>query len=110
MQITHRNHHLAPGNVPHEKTSRDLALKIKGILEPSLDSAMEEELHTADESTTWFGIVREHGEFPIFQDYGRYANLMSDTGPQGNLEHHGTRYPGLVSFVGQTGRSHRITD
>jgi len=103
MQIAHRKNLLAPGNVPHEKTSRELAIKIKKILEPDLNGAIQEELHTQDENTTWFGIIREDGELPIFQDYGRYATLMSDTGPQGNLEHHETRYPGLVSFVGQTG-------
>lgn len=104
MQITHRNNHLAPGNVPHEKTSRELAIKIKEILEPDMSASKEEELHTEDEGTTWFGIIREQGEQPVFQDHGRYANLMSDTGPQGNFDLHSTRYPGLVSFVGQTGR------
>lgn len=69
-----------------------------------MTSEKEAALHTADESTTWFGIIREQGELPVFQDSGRYADLMSDTGPQGNLENHDTRYPGLVSFVGQTGK------
>lgn len=109
MQISHRNHHLAPGNVPHEKTSHNLAMKIKKILEPELDGAMEEELHAEDENTTWFGILREHGELPILRDYGRYTDLMSDTGPQGNFEHYGTRYPGLVSFFGQVGMLHKST-
>lgn len=104
MQITHRSNKLAQGNVPHEKTLRELAFKIKRILEPDFSGVQEEQLHTEDATTTWFGIYRgEPGELPIFQDYGRYAALMSDTGPQGNSEMHNIRFPGLVSFVGQTG-------
>lgn len=102
--MTHRYNHLAPGNVPHERTTRELALQISNILGPEISIDEQRHLHMADESTTWFGVTREPGELPIFQDHGRYATLMSDTGPRGNFEHHDIRYPGLVSFVGQTGK------
>lgn len=102
-QIPHRRNHLAPGNIPHEQTDRWLALKIQSILKPELSPASEEQLHIEDENTTWFGIIREQGELPVFQDYGRYASLMLDTGIQRNPQNYDIRYPGLVSFVGQTG-------
>lgn len=104
MQITHRRNQLAPGGVPHEKTDLKVALKIKRVMEPPILSEKEEGvLHYKDEDTTWFGILREKGELPMFQDYGRYANLMANAGIQDQLVAQETRYPGVVSFVGQTG-------
>lgn len=98
-----------PTAIPHEKTNREVALQINDILGPQPDSAKQKELHTEDEKTTWFGVIREPNEPPVFQDYGRYANLMSDIGSRGKFAHFDTRFPGLVSFVGQTGKMLNIS-
>ena len=100
----------APGSIPHEKTDFRTAEKIKAVLEVQTTSAQQDILHENDEGTTWFGVVREDTELPIFRDYGRYAALMADTlhplfrrsfdGTFGARDH---RFPSLVSFVGQTG-------
>ena len=100
----------APGSIPHEKTDFSTAEKIKAILEVQTTSAQQQVLHENDEGTTWFGVIREDIELPIFRDYGRFAALMADTlhplfryssdGTSGARDH---RFPSLVSFVGQTG-------
>lgn len=56
-------------------------------------------LHGEDEHTTWFGVARDSSGQPIFQDFGRYAAIMSDS----NSGEHQLRFPELVSFIGQTG-------
>ena len=102
-QITHRGNQVAPGDIPHEKTNYEVASKIKQVLESNMTESEQKHMHSKDENSTWFGILREKNEIPIFQDYGRYAQLMSDIAsrdPHGAQE---TRYPGVVSFVGQTG-------
>lgn len=104
-QLTHANKQRAPGNIPHEKTEYKVAVKIKNILESEVSAVDEEKSHLEDESTTWFGVIRDTGELPVFQDYGRYASLMSDTGSLESVENLEARYPSLVSFVGQTGKS-----
>ncbi len=102
----------APGSIPHEKTDIGIAKKIKAILEAKTTSAEQDRLHKNDEDTTWFGVIREDAELPIFRDYGRYAGIMADT--LGPSSHHRSdctvgvrdhRFPSLVSFVGQTGES-----
>ena len=89
-----------------------IAKKIKGVLESKPTDAEQEQLHVKDQDTGWFGILREEGELPLFQDYGRYASLMASTTRStwnshsqlhsGNAQRD-TRFPSLVSFVGQTG-------
>ena len=74
------------------------------MLEPTITDAEREELHHDDEDTTWFGISREDAGFPLFQDYGRYANLMVSSS-HGTATRRDTRFPSLVSFVGETGGS-----
>ena len=116
MQLPHNKKRLAPGSIPHERTSSATAKKIKGVLEPRTTAAQQDVLHQDDEDTTWFGIVREDTELPVFQDYGRYAKIMADTHSLSSgqsLSTHNQRYPSLVSFVGQTGTylwmsSHRL--
>ncbi|KAI9701837.1 MAG: hypothetical protein M1836_001181 [Candelina mexicana] len=95
----HRLGRLGPDNIPHEKTDHELAEKIKAVLEPNTTEAQQEALHKKDENTTWFGVVRDPMDEPVFQDYGRYANIMAE----GSSGVRSSRYPSLVSFVGQTG-------
>lgn len=56
-------------------------------------------LHIEDKDTTWFGMVRNNQNSPVFQDYGRYSSIMADS----NSGEFKNRYPQLVSFIGQTG-------
>lgn len=86
-----------------KKTNYEVAMKIKQVLESEITEIEQEEMLREDENTTWFGIIRESGELPIFQDYGGYAQIMSDITPSRTHGAQETLYPGLVSFVGQTG-------
>ncbi len=109
-QLPHKKQRLALGSIPHEKSDYHTAMKIKTILEAETTSAEQDMLHKHDEDTTWFGIIREDAELPLFRDYGRYANIMtsslnasshnSSEWTPGARDH---RFPSLVSFVGQTG-------
>lgn len=110
-QITHQKNRLAPGAVPHEKTDHNIAKTIQTVLEVKTTDEEQAVLHQNDQDTTWFGITRHDGELPIFQDYGRYATLMTNTSRSersrdfmGVMDGRDTRYPSLVSFVGQTGK------
>ncbi|KAH0558950.1 hypothetical protein GP486_004425 [Trichoglossum hirsutum] len=63
----------------------------------TLDEQME--LHLEGENTAWFGVVRNGIEKPKLRDYGRFGDLVKELS-------RGCRrrfYPGLVSFVGETG-------
>ena len=120
------------GNGPHQKTDGVLAGKVKGVLHKPQGEIVPEDMFREDSETAWFGectgvarghigtvanvsaatgVVREHGELPSFQDYGRYSNLMANTRPKTSVvnpaETNGTsiwrRFPSLVSFVGDTG-------
>ncbi|KAF1956454.1 hypothetical protein CC80DRAFT_516035 [Byssothecium circinans] len=92
-QAAHRKQRLAPGKENPE-----------GLVPPKSEDRRIE-LHETDEQTAWFD-----GNPPIFQDYGRYANLLSAT-TEGNSDPsfrqsqagRDNRTPSLVSFVGQTG-------
>lgn len=100
FQLPHRLGKRGVDNVPHEKTDHTIAEKIQASLEPSTTEAEQEELHRLDDITTWFGVGRDEMDEPVFQDYGRYATLMAQCSSTRRV----SRYPGLVSFVGQTGK------
>ncbi|KAH8667562.1 hypothetical protein BGZ60DRAFT_564753 [Tricladium varicosporioides] len=84
---------------PHEKTDRRVVERLRDILEPERTPEQQQELHRGDEDTTWFGIARDSANLPIFQDYERYASIMT----QSRTTEVNVRYPQLVSFIGQTG-------
>ena len=73
--------------------------RYRDILEPSVNAQVQNALHKDDENTTWFGIGRNEADEPIFEDHGRFATLMA----QSLSNSPKTRYPQLVSFIGQTG-------
>lgn len=100
-QVQHRPGKRGPDGLPHEKTDLRVVSRLRNILEPSLDPHAQRALHRVDEDTTWFGIGRNGSNDPVFQDYGRYATIMADSLPSERL----SRYPQLVSFIGQTGDS-----
>ena len=85
--------------MPHEKTDPTVVKRLKGILHPSKKPDEIQKLHEQDESTKWFGVARDLTGRPNFEDYGRYATLMSDIS---GLESLGNRYPQIVSFIGVT--------
>ncbi|KAI0888236.1 uncharacterized protein GGS22DRAFT_95044 [Annulohypoxylon maeteangense] len=86
-------------NRPHEKANAQVVQRLRQILEPSKNENDHEQELQSDDDTTWFGVGRDSANQPVFQDHGRFANLMSESQTQ-DL---GNRYPQLVSFIGQTG-------
>jgi hypothetical protein len=105
-QIAHRpGKSGADGGLPHEKSDYEVVMRLKKILEPAAEVEVQQTLHKEDEDTTWFGVVRDTKNNPIFQDYGRYTAIMA-----GSLSTQwGERFPQLVSFIGQTGNYPTIT-
>lgn len=99
-QLSHRLGTRGPDDVPHEKTSHDIAEKIQAVLEPKITDEQRRTLHRRDENTTWFGVARNEMDDIIFQDCGRYAALMASCSSSRKDHQH----PTLVSFVGQTGK------
>ncbi|KAK8017030.1 FabD/lysophospholipase-like protein [Apiospora rasikravindrae] len=101
------------GGLPHEKTDINVAEKVQNVLSPPTDNWVREQLYKADEITSWFGVERpEDNAPPVFQDYGRFADLMASTDPVRSQPSFMERWaevdrdrrtPSLVSFVGQTG-------
>lgn len=73
--------------------------RLKTILHPTRSPELIQRLHEEDEATKWFGVARDLTGRPNFEDYGRYASLMSSISP---IESLGNRYPQLVSFIGVT--------
>lgn len=98
-QASHNPGKVAVDGLPHEKIDIRIATRLEQILNSSNGPREQDALHQDDETTIWFGIDRDYADVPIFQEYQRYTTLM--------LEHmstrSGSRFPHLVSFVGQTG-------
>jgi hypothetical protein len=89
------------GATVHERTDIRIHEILRASLRPDRTESEQKELHKLDESTTWFGVAREGGiEESTFKDHGRFWNMMKESSRRGvrNV------YPGLVSFVGHTGR------
>ena len=99
----------------HIKTNFEVARKVKSVLSPSIDEAVQERHYGADVGTAWFGVDRTHSENLIFRDYGKYAELLDQTSSEyiSDMENQSLdsfiqetrdrRTPSLISFVGQTG-------
>jgi hypothetical protein len=99
LQGPHRPKKRGPHGRPHEKVDLDVVRRLEGILTPSRDPDEIKRLHQEDERTKWFGVTRDDTGETVFEDYGRYAALVSDTAQVAGMEN---RYPQLVSFVGVT--------
>lgn len=98
----------APGAVgwdgnPHEKSNAEIVQRLRQILEPTRTETDHNNELQLDDDTTWFGVGRDSSNQPILQDYGRFATLMSES----QTPELGNRFPQLVSFIGQTGKSPR---
>ena len=98
-QPAHRPNKRGTDGQAHERIDRLVVERYRDILEPSVNAQVQNALHKDDENTTWFGIGRNEADEPIFEDYGRFATLMAQS-LSNPLK---TRYPQLVSFIGQTG-------
>ncbi|QIW98040.1 hypothetical protein AMS68_003558 [Peltaster fructicola] len=99
LQGPHKPKKKGRDGVPHEKTNPHIVRRLKAILNPSKNADEIQKQHEDDESTKWFGVTRDLTGRPNFEDYGRYATLMSSISP---IESLGNRYPQLVSFIGVT--------
>ncbi|KAK2606241.1 hypothetical protein QQS21_003289 [Conoideocrella luteorostrata] len=87
------------GGRPHEKSDPHVITRLRGILEPTTSNVDHEKSLELDDDTTWFGVVRDLSQQQVFQDYGRFAALMSESQSEETQD----RFPQLVSFIGQTG-------
>ena len=96
---SHKPGKIGPDRLPHEKADPEVVSRLRDTFSPPTDTDELEALHIDDEDSTWFSIARNSSNLPTFQDHGRYAMLMANSA----LLEHGTRYPQLVSFIGQTG-------
>ncbi|KAJ8114147.1 hypothetical protein OPT61_g3904 [Boeremia exigua] len=98
-QGPHKAGKTGPDGLPHEKANPAIVKRLQEILTPPQEHSQQQMLHTEDEDTTWFGMVRNSQNSPAFQNYGRYSAIMADS----NSGEFKSRYPMLVSFIGQTG-------
>lgn len=98
-QPAHRPNKRGAAGRQHEKIDRAIVQKYQEILESTTIPREQAQLHGTDEDTTWFGVGRDENGDPTLQDYPRYASLMVAS----TSEKYQTRYPQLVSFIGQTG-------
>lgn len=89
----------------HERADRLVDERYRNIFESSSSIQDQDALHKEDEDTTWFGIGRNKADDPIFEDFGRYATLMAESLSATPI----VRYPQLVSFIGQTGKSSQLS-
>jgi hypothetical protein len=92
---------LGPGGVPHEKVDPTIVEALTQCMAEPEDENDQIEKHQDDEDTMWFGLDRDDGGEPILAEYRRYAAIMMQY-PNTAAE---PRYPGLISFIGQTGTS-----
>lgn len=114
-QLLHKRGRFSPGGVPHEKSNASIARKVSRTFNPPTEPSLRQKLHFDDSKTAWFGIQRPDFGRPVFQDYGRFADLMRSTkrpsATPGNFHRqtsdcrlsNDSRTPSLVSFVGETG-------
>ncbi|KAL1622899.1 hypothetical protein SLS56_008580 [Neofusicoccum ribis] len=113
-QIQHKRRKTGFSGIPHEKTPASIAQKVQNVLKPPVDESKREQLHLHDADTAWFGIFRPEDGSPLFQDYGRFQDLMIMTEQGNGGSSHASfqgvqsperdfRTPSLVSFVGETG-------
>ncbi|KAK8157183.1 hypothetical protein IWX90DRAFT_391173 [Phyllosticta citrichinensis] len=115
QQLAHKRGRLAFGGIPHERTRAEIAMKVIKTLNPPTDPRLRQKLHLDDTQTAWFGIQRPEFGRAVFQDYGRFADLMrrtkasttnsGSTRPQNQDDRASSdqRTPSLVSFIGETG-------
>ncbi|KAH8708474.1 hypothetical protein GQ44DRAFT_627959 [Phaeosphaeriaceae sp. PMI808] len=99
LERPHQPGKVGPDGLPHERADIEVVSRLKATFNPPLDPAIQERMHLEDGDTTWFGIAQDGNQRPIFLDHGRYATLIANSASS----RFKTRFPRLVSFIGQTG-------
>lgn len=100
LQGPHRRNKVGRDGLPHERADIDVYQRIHTILKPPAhDLASIDQAHESDAVSKWFGVSKDGAGKLKFDDYGRYAALLSSFPAMSeNLQ----RHPQLVSFVGVT--------
>lgn len=101
LQAVHEPGLVGWGGQPHEKSDPNVVKTLQEILERKWQPVEHESELIADYDTTWFGVGRGNDNQPVFQDHGRFATLMGEN----STDDSGSRYPQLVTFIGQTGQT-----
>jgi hypothetical protein len=89
--------------VKHEKTDIRIVEVIDACLKPDRDDLEQDKLHREDEVTAWFGVIRQLAERLVLMDFGACGETLNTMKEVSGKQLHNI-YPGLVSFVGQTGK------
>lgn len=97
----HRENLPGPGGIPHQRVDPRIKEKMTESMAEPVDQDDERRQHEGDEDTKWFALDKDDGGEPILAEYRRYASIMMDSS-EGTA---GSRYPRLVSFIGETGLS-----
>lgn len=100
-QPAHKPKKRAFDGYAHEKVDRLVVERYRNIFEPPSSIDNQDALYKEEEDATWFGIGHNRAGDPVFEDYGRYTTLMAES----IMPTPKVRYPHLVSFIGQTGKS-----
>jgi hypothetical protein len=118
FQTPHQDGKLGRDGQPHEQTNYHVAKRLEKILHPPADEDELRQMHEEDQDSTWFGTSQisvanfdnvltcigwsrdTYNHRPILEDHGAYASLMADNAGADAV----TKYPQLVSFVGQTSK------
>lgn len=97
---SHRKQGLGAGGVPHGKSRPEIVQMIKESMAEPRNDFDEKEQHEKDVDAVWFGLSQDEGGEPALADYRRYATVILESNPETSAP----RYPGLVSFIGPTGK------
>lgn len=99
LQGPHRAGKLGRDGIPHEKTDLSIVDRFRDILHPRETLQELHASHERDINAKWFGVTKDQHSRLKFEEYGRYAAVMSNitSGSSATL-----RYPQLVSFIGVT--------
>lgn len=94
----HRPGKLGRDRMPHERTNYYIAKRFGTILHPpnSLDTLQS--MHEEDELSTWFGVITKTKNEYTLRAHSTFTDLMAQSQQSGQT----TKFPHLVSFIGQT--------
>ncbi|KAI1101208.1 hypothetical protein F4804DRAFT_17888 [Jackrogersella minutella] len=95
----HKGNIVGPTGIPHNQLDPKIVKKVNEWMAEPEDEYDEHKQHELDEDSVWFGLSKDKQGDPMLAEYKRFTTLMIETSEGAPS----TRYPGLVSFVGQTG-------
>ncbi|KAI1119643.1 hypothetical protein F5Y14DRAFT_396046 [Nemania sp. NC0429] len=87
------------GGKLHEKIDPVLLQRLRHVFEPIRTEAEHGAELEQDRESTWFGFDRDSSGHPTFVDHGRFTAIMTES----ITENGASRFPRLVSFIGETG-------